>query len=231
MIAMKTFVLLLSLAAPVLAQPALPPPPTTAASDTADLTESAYAAFDKGDYATALPLLKSLAVRLKDKPDEAGPVLEKIRVAEAAIGAAADPSIDKKHRKPHDPPKPGETRSLKITQLGNFDYDPDVGTPIPADVKALSGSTVKLRGYMIPLDQAKNISRFALVPDLFACCYGQPPGIEHTIVVRVANGGSVPYNADELYVTGKLTVSEKMEDGFVISLFELEAAGVTPTEQ
>ncbi len=89
-------------------------------------------------------------------------------------------------------PKPGEILEMSIKELGNFDFDADTSsTPIPPDVKNLNGSTIRSpRLHMIPMDQAENISKFALVPSLFACCYGQPPQIQHTIVVSCLQGQS-----------------------------------------
>jgi hypothetical protein len=51
---------------------------------------------------------------------------------------------------------------------------------LPEDVKALNGAKIRTHGFMIPLDQADNITEFALVPSLFACCFGQPPQVQHT---------------------------------------------------
>jgi hypothetical protein len=118
---------------------------------------------------------------------------------------------------------------MSIKELGNFEFDAENGTtPIPPDVKDLSGTTIRLRGFMIPMDQAESISQFALVPSLFACCYGQPPQIQHTIVVNCPKGKAVSYYPDEIVVQGKLTVEEKKDDGFIVSLFEVEANSVKP---
>ena len=78
------------------------------------------------------------------------------------------------------------------------------------------------------MDQADSITQFALVPSLFACCFGQPPQVQHTIVVHMPEGKGVAYYPDEINVEGKLIVEEKKEDGFIISLFELEATSVKP---
>jgi hypothetical protein len=131
-------------------------------------------------------------------------------------------------RKPHGAPKSGMTQEMSIKELGNFNYDAEHGSPIPDDVKALSGSMVRLRGFMIPMDQAENISKFALVPSLFSCCFGQPPQIQHTIVVSCPKGKAVSYYPDEIIVEGKLNVEEKKDDGFVVSIFELETTSVKP---
>ena len=90
----------------------------------------------------------------------------------------------------------------------------------------MDGSTLRLHGYMIPMDQATNITQFALVPSLFACCFGQPPQIQHTIVVNCPKGKTLAYCPDEIVVEGKLGVKEKKDDGYIISIFEVSADSV-----
>jgi hypothetical protein len=198
-------------------------------------------AFSSGQYALALPLLQKLTATLKDQPDRLGPLREKIQVCQQQVAqaakvngtsadqilAAAAPVMDE-NRKPHKPPQPGEVRDLQIKELGNFDYDADKGGNIPADVKALSGMKVRLHGFMIPVDQAENITQFALVPSLFACCFGQPPQIQHTVVCQAPAGKAVSYYPDELVVEGTLKVEEKKDDGFIVSIFQVDVTSVRP---
>ena len=210
--------------------------PAPAAGAAAALELRATQTFNKGDYAQALPLLQQLEGELKNDPngaDKLAMVQEQIRVcgrsakpvAGGTAPAAASANAD---RKPHPAPKAGEVVDLTIKDLGNFDYDPDQNTPIPADVKALSGHTVRLHGFMIPMDQAENISKFALVPTLFNCCYGQPPQVQHTIVVTTPKGKAVAYYPDEILVEGKLTVDVMKDDGFVVGIFAVDATSVKP---
>jgi hypothetical protein len=198
--------------------------------------------FNRGEYATALPLLQALADAAKDEPSRLGPIQEKIRVCKKALdslktspaGAAASPAsgvpadvpMDPETRHKHPAPQTGQVVQLSIKELGNFQYDDEKGGGIPADVKALNGSEIRLHGYMIPMDQAEHITQFALVPSLFSCCFGQPPQIQHTIVVNCPKGKAVSYCPDEINVQGKLTVQEKKDDGYVISLFEMSADSV-----
>lgn len=147
--------------------------------------------------------------------------------APAADAVIMDPTTQKP-RVPHDKPPLDKPLSITIKQLGNFDYDAEKGGTIPADVKALSGVTLKTSGYMIPLAQVNNITEFALVPSLTGCCYGQPPGIQHVILVHVPKASPAKYTTDPILVSGKLLVSEKREDGYTISIFELNADTVTP---
>ena len=197
--------------------------------DKATLEQRANDEFNRGNYALALPLLEDLAVRNKDNPDVVGPILEKIRVCNKNIaegnGGAGAPTGP---RKPHPKPKPGQVIELQIKDLGNFEYDADNGGNIPQDVKDLSGCTVRVPGFMIPMDQADNITQFALVPSLFACCFGQPPSIQHTIVVNCPDGKAVSYYPDEIIVEGTLRVEEKKEDGFIVSVFEMDVNSVKP---
>jgi len=213
------------------------------ASDPAKLELRANQAFNRSEYAIALPMYQVLVEKYKDNPEKLGPTEEKVRVCQknlapalAAANAAAatvKPSVlptSEEQRTPHPVPTPGKVPELPIKELGNFDYDRNGGV-IPADVKRLSGVTVRTRGFMVPLDQADNITEFALVPSLFSCCYGQPPQIQHTIVVHCPKGKAVSYFPDELVVEGKLLVEEKKDDGFAVSLFELEASSVRPAPQ
>jgi hypothetical protein len=198
----------------------------------------ASTAFNNGQYALALPLLLKLETQFKGQADKLGPIQEQIRVcneqisqANAANGVTPPPAVPaslNQSRKPHVKPKDGEVLDLQIKDLGNFDYDADKGGNIPKDVQALTGSTIKLHGFMIPIDQAENITQFALVPSLFACCFGQPPQIQHTIVCKAPAGKAVSYYPDELTVEGKLKVEEKKDDGFIISIFELDVSSVKP---
>jgi hypothetical protein len=196
-------------------------------------------AFNRGEYAAALPLLNALADVSKDEPSRLGAIQEKIRVCQRALDslktapatqpALVSPSdipVDPETRKKHAASKPGDVQEMSIKELGNFQYDDEKGGAIPADVKQMNGSTIRLRGYMIPMDQAEHITQFALVPSLFACCFGQPPQIQHTIVVNCPKGKAAGYCPDEIVVEGKLTVQEKRDDGYIISLFELSAGSV-----
>jgi hypothetical protein len=198
------------------------------ATPVAVLKQRADQAFASGDYASALPIYKDLAVRLRNNPDAVAPILERIRVCEAMLPQQAPVELDFSNRTPHSQPSPDEVREVTLQDLGNFNYDAVNGGNIPDDVKALSGMTVRLRGYMIPIHESRTVTTFALVPDLFACCFGQPPQLQHTALVICPPGKGVSYYPDEIIVTGRLTVSERREDDFIVSVFEVEPSSVKP---
>jgi len=207
----------------------------------AELQLEANEDMGKGNYLAAVPLLQKVAQLLSDQPDQLGPVLEQIRVCRHQILAAASNSqatsqsvaiaVDGGPRHIHPAPTPGDAVELPIKELGNFDYDAAVGGGIPDDVKRLDGCHFKTSGYMIPLDQAESISEFALVPSLFACCFGQPPQIQHTIIVHCPKSKAVSYFPDELTVEGTLHVKEDRDGGFIVSIFQLDATSVRAAPQ
>jgi hypothetical protein len=211
-------------------------PPAAALVDRAALEIRANQEFARGAYSLALPMLRRLAELAQDRPDALGPIQEKIRVCEknladaapADVTAANGPSLGAQ-RKPHTVPPAGQVLEIPIKELGNFDFDSVAGGKIPQDVLALSGSKLRLRGYMIPVDQAANITRFALAPDLFSCCFGQSPQIQHTVIANCPKGGAVSYYPDEITVEGTLSVQEKKDEGFIVSIFELNVSSVKPT--
>lgn len=150
------------------------------------------------------------------RPSPADPDVERL----LGIGDAPPP------RTPHVRFQDGQVYALEIRALGNFDYDPAKGNDIPADVRALSGATLRLHGYMIPLDQAETITDFMLVPSLFSCCFGQPPAVQHTVLVHCPADAPVAPSAGPVSVTGTLTVREKKDGSYVTNIFELRACSV-----
>jgi hypothetical protein len=134
-----------------------------------------------------------------------------------------------KDRKVHPATQPGQVLEISLAELGNFDFDPeDKDAKLPDDVKALSGVAVKLHGFMIPMDQADNITQFALVTSLERHNWQPPPPIQQTIVVTCPAGKSVKYCADEITVQGKLTVAIMKDDGFIVGIFAVETTSVKP---
>jgi hypothetical protein len=206
---------------------------TDGATSGATLELRANNAISRGEFASALPMLETLITENKSDSLKVGRIQEQIRMVKRmlATGATSQPSVATaaEQRKPHAAPKSGEVREANIKELGNFDYDADKGGNIPDDVKALSGMKVRVKGFMIPMDQAANVTTFALVPDLFSCCFGQPPQVQHMVVASCPPGKAVSYYPDELVVEGTLKVNEKKEDGFIVSLFEMQVSSVKPT--
>lgn len=199
--------------------------PATQSVEDDRLEFRAAMAFDRGDDATALPLLRKLRERLKDRPAKLSVIDYRIKVCEESL--AKQPPSPFANRQPHPAPQPDQTLTMTIKELGNFDYDQDKGGNIPDDVKRLSGAKIRLTGFMIPVDQAEHITQFALVPSLFSCCFGQPPQVQHTIVCNCPKGKAVAFTPDPIVVEGTLQVKEERDDGYVTSIFQIIPTSVT----
>jgi hypothetical protein len=222
------------------AQATRPADPANKPSVSTALDVRANEAFSTGQYALALPLLQKVEAGETSDPTKYGATAEQIRVCEANLALPPSPPaptvgpgseavpMSPETRKAHPAPKPSSMLEMSIKELGNFEYDQVNGGDIPADVKRLSGSMIRLTGFMVPSDQAENITQFALVPSLFSCCFGQPPQIQHTVMVNCPSGKAVSYFPDPIVVEGKLTVDEKKDDGYIVSIFSVDVTSVKP---
>jgi hypothetical protein len=224
------------------------PLPAAAPAKVADDKDSKFEArateaFNRGQYSLAKELFTKAAAAVKDTDakkyaqlqDQVKACEKNIRELAAVMpvppadvnpGPQIETAADK--RKKHTPPANGQVLEIAMQELGNFEYNADKGGNIPDDVKKLSGSKVRIKGFMIPLDQADNISHFSLVPSLFACCFGQPPQVQHQVVVHTPKGKAVSYYPDEIVCEGTLKVEERKEDGYIVSVFEMDVNSVKP---
>ncbi len=112
--------------------------------------------------------------------------------------------------------------------LGGFEYTE--GMKLPENVKSLHGKKVAIAGYMMALDEVENIHEFLLVESLWSCCFGQPPSVNQVLVIRIEGKKGIEYTSGPILVIGALEVGEKIEDGFVSSVYRLKADKVMPAE-
>jgi hypothetical protein len=89
------------------------------------------------------------------------------------------------------------------------------------EVLSLNGKRVTLRGYMMPLDQAKKQKNFILSANPVAACYFCLPGGPETMV-EVKALKSVPFNYNPIVVTGKLELLEDDPMGMYYRLVDAE---------
>jgi hypothetical protein len=96
-------------------------------------------------------------------------------------------------------------------------------TPIPDFIRVFDGKNVEMTGYMMPLNTVKDIKSFILVPSLFGCCYGQPPAVNHIVLVNMADGKTSQYFEDAVRVRGQFHCGEEKQDGELLSLYRIDA--------
>jgi uncharacterized protein len=76
-------------------------------------------------------------------------------------------------------------------------------------VPELDGKTVRISGYIVPLDfDATKVKEFLLVPFVGACIHVPPPPANQIIFVKLSAGFEVGGTFDPVTVTGKLSAAQ-----------------------
>jgi hypothetical protein len=196
-------------------------------------------------YSFLLP--SSLAEEVRGAPLGAK---KKTEVRGAPLGGAPKLDVQEKtepeeKKNPYEFERSLDGEFLKVTfgALGHFEYNvpyPEdirkadnpmdvVGDQIPSEIKALDKQKVIAVGYMMPIDVDRKgrIKSFALVEDQASCCYGIPPAMNEWIMVEMKEGEFAGYYNDiPTAVFGTIEVGEEIEDGYIMSLFRMEASEV-----
>lgn len=122
---------------------------------------------------------------------------------------------------------PGVDRHLRFEELTGWRYEKGLdGMPDP--VRALDGTRVSMIGFMLPIDEVRDIRHFLLVQSLWSCCYGTPPEVHGLVRVELPQDRPIDYSFDPLLVTGTFRVSATVEDGYVVDVFQLHADTAVP---
>ena len=128
--------------------------------------------------------------------------------------------------KPTQPQSRSKVVKLTFELLKSWTYIEKQRTPIPDSIRKLDGQTVEMTGYMMPLSEVKNITQFVLVPFLWGCCYGQPPAVNHIMVVNMTEGQTSNVYNDQVRVRGTFHVGETRQNGHLVSLYTITAQSV-----
>lgn len=137
-------------------------------------------------------------------------------------------------------PSAGGYEPLRFTVLTSYKYEepkPVLGakpgahpTPIPnqipKEVVALNNRKVQLEGYMVPMEVTDDgqVKTFILAKDQPQCCFGDVQAPNEWIDVKMGEGQVTEFMLDRpVKVKGTLEVGEKLEDGFLVSLYRMTA--------
>ncbi len=90
----------------------------------------------------------------------------------------------------------------------------------------LDGTAVKLPGYLVPLDSAKNeLREFLLVPYFGACIHSPPPPANQIVHVKLAKPAKGYQSMDAVWVRGILTTG-RQASSMGMSGYRMQAAGI-----
>jgi hypothetical protein len=178
-------------------------------------------------------------------------VVAALGVARQSVAGVGAPLQQARTDAPARPGPSGAAREIKWDELVPKDWDPmkgfqggglgalDDADPRAADmlqrmraawdaaptVKSLDGQTVKLPGYVVPLDEVKGeLREFLLVP-YFGACIHTPPPPANQIVLVVPKGGAKFQTMDTVWVTGTLKAA-RGDSAMGASGYRLESAAV-----
>jgi uncharacterized protein len=106
---------------------------------------------------------------------------------------------------------------------------PIQGTGAPAPiVTELDGKSVRIGGYVVPLDfNATKVKEFLLVPFVGACIHVPPPPANQIIYVKLDKGFEVAGMFDPVTVTGKLSAAQTFT-GLAETGYSIDAVTVEP---
>lgn len=117
---------------------------------------------------------------------------------------------------------PGEWTPAAWPIISGYEYEE--GMELPEAVAALDGQDVMGWGYLINLDQ----DQYLLVQSLWSCCFGTPPDLHEAIVIRADSAEADQYEGRGVRIYGRFEASEIEEDGYVTSLYRIDARHVRP---
>ena len=113
------------------------------------------------------------------------------------------------------PPTPDEdVIEVSILRLKNVRYRR--GRPLPKWVRDLDGKRIQLWGYMA-IGTLEGLSKFELVPESCECGRSK---VNHFVDVKLTDG-QTRFIPGRITLEGKFSAGEKIEDGFVTSLYRL----------
>ncbi len=151
--------------------------------------------------------------------------LKKLRAESRAVSAPEEPMVTMNTTRSETPIR------ITFNDLREYRFSRKANNPIPEKLKALQGKTVNIAGYMIPMSEALDVTEFMLVQmPFFGCCYSVPPEPNETVMVKMQKGKSTPYVYSPIRVTGVFKIQETKIDGFVVSVYEIEASQVKETD-
>jgi hypothetical protein len=109
-----------------------------------------------------------------------------------------------------DPAAPGKVRDLTFDDL-KFEMkkeDPFFRSLLTPKIEQLSGTKIRIRGFILPTFQQKGIMRFVLVRDNMECCFGPGAALYDAIVVDMVPGQSATFSTRPVTVEGTFTIRE-----------------------
>lgn len=111
----------------------------------------------------------------------------------------------------------GKELLLRFSSLMTWDYKPESNSPPPEKIKKLHGRTIRLTGFMFPLQEGKSIQYFCLLRTTQTCCYGPRPQYNQYVFVEMAKPTEF-HRLDPISCVGTFKVEPTPQEGFIYRL-------------
>jgi hypothetical protein len=108
------------------------------------------------------------------------------------------------------PARPQGIREITFdtVKLNMKKEDPFTRSLITPAVAKLDGNRVRIRGFILPPFQQTGLTRFVLVRDNMACCFGPGAAIYDSMVVDLKPGMTIDYQVSPVAVVGTFNIRE-----------------------
>jgi hypothetical protein len=98
--------------------------------------------------------------------------------------------------------------TFDIVKLDMKKEDPFKRSLITPAIEKLDGSRIRIRGYILPPFQQTGLTRFVLVRDNMACCFGPGAAIYDSMIVELKPGLTTDYTVAPVAVEGTFNIRE-----------------------
>ncbi len=135
-----------------------------------------------------------------------------------ANAPAADPGAGP--RRPSGAPREITFDDIKLEMEKGAPFTRDL---LPARVTSLTGTAIRIRGYILPSFQQTGLTQFVLVRDNQECCFGPGAALHDCVVVRMRPGKTADFSIRPVAVAGTFKIDElRAPDGSHLAIYALD---------
>jgi hypothetical protein len=94
---------------------------------------------------------------------------------------------------------------------------------LPAEVSSLNGTTIAVRGYMLPIDaKPDGVSKFILTPSIDTCHWGMLGLANEWLLIEMAGNKRVPYmRFQPVVMFGRLSIEPQWRGSALTGLYKM----------
>jgi hypothetical protein len=135
-----------------------------------------------------------------------------------AQASAADPNAVP--RRPSGAPREISFDDIKLEMEKGAPFTRDL---LPTRVTSLTGTAIRIRGYILPSFQQTGLTQFVLVRDNQECCFGPGAALHDCVVVRMRPGKTADFSIRPVAVAGTFKIDElRAPDGSHLAIYALD---------